>query len=139
MSVTVEKLPHEPIVIVTIIGQLNITMMREAYAQIATILDACQPPVYRITDARAQETSFADMLDIIKEASHGMPGTTTDPRVCNIFVGRDKFARLAREAYINTGHPIPLFDTLEDALTYIHHELSSQQDHVDSGTPSLDT
>jgi hypothetical protein len=126
MAVTVEKLPDEPIIIVTSVGQINVTMMREVYAQIAAILDKFEPPLYRITDARNQETSFADMIGIIKEASKGMPGTTTDPRIRNVFVGRDKFAMLARQAYVNTGSTIPLFDTLEDALTHIRYELSKQ-------------
>ena len=137
MAVTFEKLPDEPIVIVTSLGQINVEMMLEIYRRIAEIADQIEPPLYRITDTRQQDTSFADMMGIIKQASRGQPGTTTDPRIRHVFVGRDKFAMLARDAYANNDpnhHAVPVFDTLEEALAYIRleisrHKMTAPEDH----------
>jgi hypothetical protein len=138
MAVTVEKMADEPIILVTSVGQINVTMMREVYMKIAAILDVVEPPVFRITDARNQETSFADMMGIIKEASKGQPGTTTDPRIRNVFVGRDKFAMLARDAYANTApdhQAMPVFDTMEQALTYVRLEMCKQNETPNTQSP----
>ena len=129
MSVTLEKLPDEPIVIVTAVGLLNVEGMRAIYTQIAKILEKIDPPLYRISDVREQETSFAEMIEIVKEAGRGMPGTTTDPRIRHMFVGRHKFAMLARDFYRNSDPnrlSMPTFDTLEEALSYVRAEIKRQ-------------
>jgi hypothetical protein len=129
MSVSLEKLSSEPIVIVTIVGLVNVEGMRDIYLQIAEILEAIDPPLYRITDVREQETSFAEMIEIVKEAGKGLPGTTTDPRIRNSFVGRHKFAMLARDFYRNSDpnrNSMPVFDTLEEALFSVRSEIKQR-------------
>lgn len=133
MPATVDRLPGEPIVVVTVTGHLTVEVMREVYRQIAKFADEIEPPIYRITDTRHREASFAEMMSIVKEAGKGMPGTTTDPRIRNVFVGRDKFAMIARDAYRNTNPEklsMPTFDNMEDALTYVRYEISRQKDAV---------
>jgi hypothetical protein len=127
MPAKVEKLLDEPIILVTIEGYLDASMMKIAYEQIAAIADQVEPPLYRITDARKQENSFADMMAIIKQAKTGVPGSTTDPRIKHVFVGRNKMSMIARDVYTRGGDDqdaMPMFDTIEDALTYIRIELA---------------
>ena len=89
MPATVERLPGEPIVIVRVTGHLTVEVMRDMYRQIAEIADQIEPPLYRITGTRC------------REASKGMSGTTTDPRIRHVYVGRDKIAMVGRDAYTN--------------------------------------
>ena len=130
MPATVEQLPGEPIVIVRVTGHLTVEVMRDVYRQIAAIADQIEPPLYRITDTRFREASFAEMMAIVKEASKGMPGTTTDPRIRNVFVGRDRIAMVGRDAYVNNDpnrNAMPIFESIEDALTYVRYEIGKQQ------------
>ena len=125
MSVSVEKLPDEPIFIVTVDGFLNAEMVRELYQEIGVLTKDMEAPIYRITDVRKQQTTFMDMMGIIKEATKDMPGTTSDSRITNIFVGKEKFAKIARDVMqrINPDNH-PMVDTIEEALTYIRWQLS---------------
>jgi hypothetical protein len=125
-SFTVEKLPDEPIILVTVIGFLDVNMARSIYAQIAEIAATLQGPLYRITDVRQEHTSFVELVGVIKEASKGTAGTTTDPRIKNVFVGNEKMARVARDALVkNLGAAsMPMFATMEDALEHIRNELN---------------
>ena len=124
MSASVEKMPDEPIIVVTIDGHLDVEIAREVYAQIAKFAESIEGPIYRITDVRKQEISFMEMMAVIKEASKGMPGTTSDQRITNIFVGREKMAMLARDVLKRLdpeGHGV--LETVEDALDYIRWQL----------------
>jgi hypothetical protein len=129
MSAVVTKLPDEPIILVTIEGHLDVTIARDVYAQIAVLAKEIQEPVYyRITDVRKQESTFIEMLAVVKEAMKGTEGTTTDPRMVHIFVGREKMALLARDMLRNINpHNHPMLDTVEDALTYIRFDLGRKQ------------
>ena len=126
MPVTVKKLPDEPILLVTVDGHLNAPMVRELYTKIGELTTDIPAPIYRITDVRKQEASFAEMMGIIKEATKDMQGTTSDPRIFNIFVGRNKMTQIARDVMqrINP-HNHPIMDTVEDALTYIRWRLKN--------------
>ena len=92
MSATVTRMPDEPIIVVTVDGHLDVEIARALYRQIAELAAQIDGPIYRITDVRKQECSFTEMMGVIKEASQGMAGTTSDPRITNIFVGREKMA-----------------------------------------------
>ncbi|MEQ9028567.1 MAG: hypothetical protein RLP44_07615 [Aggregatilineales bacterium] len=124
MPVTLRQIEGEPILLVTIDGLLNAEMVRKLYENIGKLAQEIDGPVYRITDVRKLETTFAELMGILKEAMKDSPGTTSDKNITNIFVGRDKFALLARDMLkrINQDNH-PLFDTIEDALTFIQLDL----------------
>lgn len=124
MPVTLERLEGEPIILVTVDGHLNGDMVRELYHNIGVIAQEIDGPVYRITDVRKLHTTFAELMGIMKEALKDSPGTTSDNNITNIFVGREKFALLARDM-MKRANPDnhPLFDTIEDALTFIRLDL----------------
>lgn len=124
-SFSVEKLPEqENVILVTVEGKLNIDVVKSIYSQIATITANMEGPIYRITDVRKEQSEFGDMLKVIKEAGSGSAGTTTDPRIQNIFLGRGKMARLAKDVLENTmrGMKMPVVDTLEEALEFIEKD-----------------
>jgi hypothetical protein len=134
MSVTVEKLPNEQILIVTVDGHLDADMVKDLYQEISTLTEDMQPPIYRVTDVRKMSITFMDLMGVIKEGTKDMPGTTADTRISHMFVGKDKFAKIARDVLqkINPDNH-PMLDTMEEALTYIRWK--SQQDTQDVVAP----
>jgi hypothetical protein len=136
MPVTVEKLPDEPIILVTAVGEVNAEIMRDAYKQIAAICETIEGPIYRITDVRKQVTTFAKMMQIVQKAATGEAGTTTDPRIRSVFVGRDYFTLVGRDMYNNPkygGQYMPVFDTIEAALEAIRSGSLDQNQLKENG------
>jgi len=128
-SYTVAKVPDKPIIVVSVVGHFNVEMARAIYAKIAEIAATIEGPIYRITDIREERTSFADIIGVIKEASTGAAGSTTDPRIKNVFVGDERMARVARDALVRqTGVPMPMFAKMEDAFAHINNELNGFAD-----------
>lgn len=68
MAGIVEKLPGEPIILVTVDGHLNVEIAREIYGKIAEIAKTIEGPIFRIMDVRQQETTFIEMMGIIEKA-----------------------------------------------------------------------
>ncbi len=135
MSATVEKLADESIIIVTIDGHLDAEIARDIYHQIAELTEELEPPIYRITDVRKMEITFIELMGVIKEASKNTPGTTTDERITHMFVGKDKFAMIARDVMrrINPDNH-PMMDSIEEALTYIRWKSEQDTEDVNSDT-----
>lgn len=131
---TVVKMQDEPIILVTIIGHLDVDMARGIYAKIAEIAAVMDGPIYRITDVRQEHTTFGEIISVIKEASKGTAGSTTDPRIKNVFVGNEKMARVARDVLSKNmgGASMPMFATMEDALKHIRDELAQSPGAIDA-------
>ncbi len=115
-------MPGEPIIIITIQGHLDAQVMQNVYHQAAELARAIEGPVYRVTDLRFMEVTLADMVEIIKEAGRGIPGSTSDPRIVNVFVGKSHMSRFAADMLRLRrfgGVYSVLVNTLEDALAYV--------------------
>ncbi len=126
MPVTVEKLADFPVVIAVLEGQVNIPTIQEMYRRSAELCEGMDGPIFRITDVREVTTSFAEMLGVIREASKGTPGSTTDPRFHPVFVGNNQWVRLVRDALRQPqfgGVNMPLFTSREEAMVYIMDQL----------------
>ncbi len=130
MPVTVEKLADLPVVIAVLEGQVNVPVIQEMYRRSAELCEGIEGPIFRITDVREVTTSFAEMLGVIREASKGTPGSTTDPRFHPVFVGNNQWVRLVRDAMSQPqfgGINMPLFTSREDAMLYIIDQLGSDR------------
>lgn len=131
MSVSVEKLPNQPIIIAMLEGQVTVPMMTAMFQQSANLMAGMEGPVYRITNVQASvNTTFGDILHVVKEASKGVPGSTTDPRVKPVFVGSHAMVKLAanmlEQGQFGSVH-LPIFKSMDDALDYIYTELGYRQ------------
>lgn len=128
MPVTVEQYQDEPIIMASFSGLLDFDTVREMFAISADLIDAIGPPVYRITDWRGISSTFSDMMQIFREAGQGFPGSSTDPRLHPVMVGRTEWSRLTRDAMLQEqfgGIDIPIFETVEEALEYVYISMSS--------------
>jgi hypothetical protein len=122
VTTRVERIAGEPIIVVTIQGHLDAPIMQQIYGQVADLAAQIEGPVYRITDLRQMDLTLADMVEVIKEAGRGVPGSATDPRIVNIFVGRSHMTRFAADMLrlrrFGSVYSV-LMNTLEDALAYV--------------------
>ncbi len=129
MPTSVERVPGEPIIIITIQGHLDAHIMRDVYDRVARLGGNVEPPVYRITDVREMDVTLADMVEIIKDASRGFPGSPTDPRIVNVFVGKSHMSRFAADMHKLRrfgGVSTVLMNTMDDALAYVRLKARSR-------------
>jgi hypothetical protein len=128
VTTQVERVPGEPIIIITIQGHLDAHVMRDVYEQVANLARTIEGPVYRITDLRLMEVTLADMAEIIKDAGKGVPGSASDPRIVNVFVGKSHMSRFAADMLrlrrFGSVYSV-LMNTLEDALAYVRVKAAS--------------
>jgi len=102
--------------------------MQQIYGAVADHAEQIEGPVYRITDLRQMDVTLADMVEIIKEAGRGVPGSATDPRIVNIFVGKSHMTRFAADMLrlrrFGSVYSV-LMNTLDDALAYVRLKAAS--------------
>ncbi len=129
MSVKVEKLPDEPVIILTYEGHLDVETVRTAFTQSLVLAESTPGVVYRISDVRLGEGDFRDVMQVMEQVRAGIPGSSADPKIKGVFVGTHQMARLYAEMMRQSqfgGVQIPFFKTVEEALDYIHVDQQSQ-------------
>lgn len=128
MSLKVERLQQESIVLATLTGTVTPELITEMYAQSAALADEIGGHVYRITDVRECDISFSDLLLALAEASEGQPGSPTDPRITGMLVGTNQmslmFSKSAeQDQYHNMN--IPHFNEMDQAMAYIREQMAN--------------
>ena len=128
MSVKVEKLPDLPVIILTYEGHMDVETVKSAFIQSADIAATIDGTVYRISDVRKGEGSFADVINVIKAIRASALGSSADPKIKGVFVGGHQLARmyadfLKQEQFGSTA--IPFFQTLEEALEFIRVDVQN--------------
>ena len=130
MPVTVVKVENEPILIATFSGAVTADDMREMFSQSAAIMGDAQHTFYRITDAYNATSNFVEMLGAVQAASKGQAGSTTDPRIRTTFVGSSTWITFARNALQSPkfgGLNLAAFDSMEEALSSVHIQISNER------------
>jgi hypothetical protein len=125
MPVTVEQLGDQPIIVATFTGFVDLPTVQEMFRRSAEFKSKLRTPFYRITDVTNIETSLKDLLDIVNEASQGIPGSSTDPDIKGMFVGTNKWVGLFQSTISEAEYgsvSIPAFTSREDALNYISRQ-----------------
>ena len=126
MPARIERMPNEPIVIVTFDGHLDVETVRNVFVETAAVFANVEGHVYRIADIRTAKIGFVDLINIVKAVRGGLPASSIDPRVHGVFVGQNQFARMYADLIKQLGGtPIPIFATMEDALDYAHLQLEN--------------
>jgi hypothetical protein len=130
MSITVEKLPNEPIIVVTYGGKLNLEIVSDAFRKSAEIMDRLEGTVYRISDIRQGTGAFSKTMDIIHKIrqSQNVSGSTLDPRLKAVFVGSHILAQMYADILKQSEYgskEIPFFDDIDEALAYIRNDIAN--------------
>ncbi|MEZ4669180.1 MAG: hypothetical protein R3E39_14835 [Anaerolineae bacterium] len=126
MSVTVERIPDEPIIVLRYQGFMDVATVVEAFTKSGVLAANIEGTVFRIADVREADSTFVEVMNIIK-ASRSTAGSTTDNKFRVIFVGDNQLIRFYMQIVQNLGAPpLHIFHTLEDALEYIKLERAKQ-------------
>ncbi len=128
MPVKVERLPGEPILVMTYTGHMDVETVTKGFTESAKLAEQIDGVVYRISDVRLGEGDFGDVMKVIAEIRKGIPGSTADPKFRGVFVGGHQMVRLyadilKQEQFGAT--TIPFFKTMDEALEYIRVERES--------------
>jgi hypothetical protein len=131
MSVTLKRLPDEPIVIATITGEVNRESVLKVYQLTEPYLDQIEGTIYRITDVSAVTTNLAEMLRVIQSANTNHAASSSDPRLRVTLVGTTAWMRFFRDALEQQSNvQIAVFDNLDDALAAIRQEIARSSESV---------
>jgi hypothetical protein len=129
MPLTFAHVEKSPILIMNATGHFTIQDAREMFSHSAEFKKEIGGHMYRISDFTYAESTFTEVLGILRLASNSdLPGSSADPDVSVIVVGDNKWAKLATELLKQPqfhGINIPIFDTQEEAIQYarLHHSL----------------
>lgn len=130
MAVKVERVPGQPILIATLTGLVTGELVQEMFEQSAGLADQIGGHLYRITDVRNIDTTFGDLVRILKEASsHNQPGSSADPRFSGMLVGSSQWVKIFSQSLQQRQYgslTIPLFDEMEAAMAYIQQQMNSR-------------
>ena len=127
MSVTVERVPNKPIIILHYEGFLDLATVQSAFLQSAALAAEIEGTVYRIADIRAADSNFVEIVNILKASRANVQGSAADTKYQVIFVGQNQLAHFYADALKQLGaSPIPFFHTPEDAMQFIELEQHKQ-------------
>lgn len=125
MPITYEKLPDEPIAILTYTNPFEHEAMGPHFAQAAQDAEETAP-LYVINDLSQLTVDFGAMMIGMRQASLGGPGTAADPRTRHVLVSTEDIMQAAAEAMKQDqygGLEVPIFASLDDAFDYVRGKL----------------
>lgn len=130
MSMTVEHLEGENIVVVTYDGDADLDQaIAQAQSEIAILLDHHAGIFYRIDDLSKVQMDWNAFVIGIAAATRPVPGSMTDPRIRGVLVGDYDMARMASSSMKQKQYgatDTPIFATRDEALAYIHQSRANQ-------------
>lgn len=128
MSVRVERVPGEPIVIVKYVDPREpaAQQVRSTSEQIVNVTADISGMIYRINDVREYNLTYKEIaLGLAEETTAGLPGLVSDPRVCSITVGSSHYVKLGTQAARQPQYgelEIKLFESMDEALAYARRQ-----------------
>ncbi len=126
MPATFQRIPQEPIIVITLRNPFNpLTEMGKLAQGFTPIIAEIDGPVYLVIDATGWKLSFSDLVHALDIQARD--GISDDPRVHTIFVGRGLLASLAAKATAQKqylGRESKLFESVDEALTHIRAQLA---------------
>jgi len=128
MPVTVKALEGQSILLATLTGVITVNCILEMYQLCNELTEGYDGKIYRITDAHKAESTFAEMLGVMKASSSGQASSAADPRITVVFVGTTKWITFAQKTMRQPQFgkiELPAFLTIEEALDWIHQQIDS--------------
>lgn len=129
MPITVKRLENEPILVATFSGEITVQDIAGMYEESSALIGDSDQRIYRISDVRDATSNFVEMFGVIKIASTGQPGSTSDPRIQAYFVGTSTWITFARNTLRTPafgGLQIAAFETIDSALEAIRTQIGMQ-------------
>jgi len=129
MAFIVTILPNEPIILLRFDLPLekHLGILRHVWTRCARLVDEHDGLLYRILDTRNLDIAYSDVLLILDDLRYDRPGSLSDPQIQSVAVGDSPILTLGLQKISEQCHiDIPIFDTLDAALTAIRAEITAQ-------------
>src|SRR5687768_7425376 len=129
----VTRLADAPVIVVKLVmpPRLDIeNLFREIAAECLPHIEAANRPLYRINDMSAFDALpiFSAVVRGLAFETQQIAGTSSDPRLMPMFVGKGRDVKLIIEALKQKQYGeyiVPLFPTMDAALEYVRSELAA--------------
>jgi hypothetical protein len=131
MPITVEKLPDEPIIILTITKPVDFAQeLPPAYDEVAELLQEIEGPFYRISDfSGMQQSGVNELINLLMTAFRSRSGSLIDPelkaRTRSLIVGDFKLVEMG-VSILRKQAPdlnVSVFRSVNTALAYARDQL----------------
>ena len=133
MSVSVTRLPEEPIIVVRVTEQLNLLSIRTLVRESADLCAGMSSTVYRVIDVFDADASINELARALVEAKGRTRGSVLDSQIVSVLVARPNRMRfiadlLARKEF--GGLDMPVYDSLDEALASLRADIAAGQGAV---------
>jgi hypothetical protein len=133
MPYSVDLLPNEPIVIVTLSEPFDWEKdIQATTARVADLTRHLEGPIYRISDMKQVSLDFSEVVTALAAATKAQEGGFNDPRFRVVFISQEALldlaefgARSASQAQYGVAEPVQVFTDLDEALHHIRSELQN--------------
>ncbi len=130
MSVSVHKLPDEPIIIVTYADPFKGSAdVAAANHQVAALETQLPGEFYRIADLVNVHMDWNELLSALQTAAARETGSLRDTRIHSIFVGSSENVALAVRSLSQRQYgsiEAKLFSSVDEALDYARQEIANR-------------
>jgi hypothetical protein len=127
MPVEVQQYGNDPILLVTVQGDVSVADVRGMYQKSAALCaDSEWPQFWRIIDISQSNIAFNDVMTLVKTLNPNVPGCFSDTRIRTIFAPSHPMARLTSDMLSKPQYGA--IDTLVmpglgEALIYVQDEI----------------
>ncbi len=125
MPVSVQRLPDEPIIVATLVGEITLEDVKEVYKTTHELIGDEPGIFHRITDTTQATSNFMDMLQMIQVATQSMPSSTQAANIRVTFVGTTHWINFLRNAFQKRGVTMGAFEEMDDALAAVRLQIES--------------
>ena len=126
MTTKIERLPNEPIVVVTWLEPVDVSKETPGkFVQVNALIDSDEK-VYVIDDLSQTKIDFSTLVSGMAAQRVKAPGSPSDPRVTTALVGSGFFVDLISKGAKQFQYgslDIPVFSSLDDALANIREKI----------------
>jgi hypothetical protein len=127
MPFYVEPLENDPIILITVMPPSDaLSDPAHIIQECAQLMAGMGGPIYRIADLSQMDLQFSEVAFTLNEERSGRPGSMTDPRVRNVFIGCQSMVQMAAKSAGQAqygGISVPVFASLDEAMAHIQSEL----------------
>jgi hypothetical protein len=131
MPVTIEKLPDDPIVLITARNPIDLKIdMPDAISRLQAILEASDRPLWDVTDALGFTISFPDLVAMLGTVSRADLGLVRHRNFAGIALAADSdLLRMGLNALGQAqygGILVKSFATLDEAMAFARSEVAAK-------------
>lgn len=130
MPYTVERLPGEPIILLTFTKPYDTEQAKMASAEVNLIMQNETEKFYRVSDVSQLDNDPRDVVTGFSHHRQLADGSVTDPRLIPVVVGGGMSGViLARSLNVSTQGKVEvlLYDTVEEALSDIRDRIRREE------------